>query len=86
MSAPQERAQLSPAIEALGWIGMISITAAYVLNARGVLPDGALYQGLNAGGALALLVLCRAKRDWPTFALECVWLAVSLVGIGRSLF
>lgn len=72
-------------IEALGWAGMIAITLAFVLNARGVIDDGMLYQGMNAAGALALLVLCSAKRDWPTFTLEAVWLAVSIVGIVGAL-
>lgn len=65
-------------VQALGWYGMLAVTVAYALNARSVLDDGAPYLLLNATGAAALLVLCRYKRDWPTFALEVVWLAVSV--------
>ena len=68
-------------VSILGWYGMLAVTLAYGLNARGYLEPGLLYQSLNASGALALLVLCHVKRDWPTLTLEAVWLVASLVGL-----
>ena len=77
----QEDAHIPAWVEVLGWYGMLAITTAYALNARKILDDGLLYQGLNASGALALLILCRQRKDWPTFTLEGVWLLVSLWAI-----
>ncbi|MCB9919738.1 MAG: hypothetical protein H6832_15155 [Planctomycetes bacterium] len=81
MSATDAR-RPSAAIDALGWAGMVAVTAAFGLNAAKVLDDGAFYQALNAFGALALFVVCLRKRDWPTMTLEIVWLGVSLWRLG----
>ncbi|MCA8968321.1 MAG: hypothetical protein KDC95_01005 [Planctomycetes bacterium] len=72
-----ETARSSSAVEALGWTGMLAVTAAFGLNAAHVLGDGWFYQTLNAVGALALFVVCVRKRDWPTMTLELIWFAVS---------
>lgn len=80
-----DSAKPSRIVDALGWYGMLAVTAAYALNARGYLDDGLVYQSLNATGALALLVLCHAKRDWPTLTLEVVWLVASIAGLVAAL-
>ncbi len=65
--------------EALGWAGMITFLIAYYGISSGKLKaDGALYQWMNLGGAIAVSFSVFVKKAWPAFALEVVWGAIAL--------
>ena len=70
--------------EALGWAGASLILAAYALNSYGRLAaQGWVYQALNGVGAIGVLVAAATTNNWPTVALNSVWLLISLAALLR---
>ena len=68
--------------EALGWIGVLFILAAYALITLRVLDASSLAYGLlNALGAIGIMVSSYFKRDFQPVLLNLVWLVVAVIGI-----
>ncbi|MGK6349943.1 CBU_0592 family membrane protein [Parapedobacter sp. DT-150] len=72
------------AITAIGWLGFIFCTVAYLLlNTRMIRFDGALYQVLNAIGGLGLVISAIYFNDGPNIAANIVWVLIAVFGIFR---
>lgn len=66
----------------VGTFGVILILVAYLLLQLERLPSTSLwYSGLNAMGALALLVSLSFDMNLSAFIIELFWLLISLFGI-----
>lgn len=69
----------SARLEALGWIGMVMLLAAYAaVSFDLVARDGVPYVAVNVVGAALVGVICAAKRAWPAFALEAAWILLTI--------
>jgi len=72
-------------IDAVGWAGAASLLLAYGLTSAGRLPpEGARFQLLNLGGALALTVNSAYHGAWPSAALNIVWIAIGAAALVRA--
>jgi len=77
--APADDARSIAHLEALGWVGMALLLAAYAaVSFDLVARDAPLYVGVNVLGAALVAVICAVKRAWPAFALEIAWIALSV--------
>ena len=70
----------------LGYAGVGLVVVTYGLSQMGrmdvKLP---LYPGLNAVGALLILISLYFRPNPPSVVIELFWLAISLVGLVRAL-
>lgn len=67
------------AVEVVGWIGALSLLAAYTLLTAGrVTPSGRAYTALNLVGSGGLAANGIAHTAWPSAALNLLWLAVAI--------
>lgn len=70
----------------IGLIGMIMIVMAYYLNLMGQLHTTQIrYSLMNFLGALLLLLSLCFHFNLGSFMIEIFWVAISLVGVLRSL-
>ena len=66
-------------IDALGWIGALSLIAAYFcVSFRKIAADSALYQFMNAIGSLLLIVNTMYYRAYPSAFVNIVWIAIAV--------
>ncbi|NTV28831.1 MAG: hypothetical protein HGA80_02000 [Candidatus Omnitrophica bacterium] len=71
-------------LELVGWSGTAAFVVAYYLVSVGKLkPDGALYQWLNLGGAVAVGFSVFPRQAWPAFWLEVIWGGIALTALLR---
>ncbi len=71
-------------VEVVGWLGVVAVVAAYTLNIFSILTaDSALYQSVNALGAIGIIVAARAKRDYQPVVLNIIWLVIALIALVR---
>jgi hypothetical protein len=69
----------------VGWAGAASLLLAYGLTSAGRLPpEGARFQLLNLGGALALTVNSAYHGAWPSAALNVVWIIIGAAALVRA--
>ncbi len=68
-------------IEALGWVGVGCIVAAYALHTLAVIENGLLYQALNLGGALGIVVSSLDNKNYQPVVLNLIWAGIALIGI-----
>lgn len=72
--------------QAAGWVGMSLVLGAFaLLSSRRLDSDSARYQGLNAVGALFMVVSTWANRSWPSVALNVAWCAIGLLALISTL-
>lgn len=68
----------------LGTFGVVVIIMTYVLlQIERLRSDSFLYSMMNAVGASLILVSLYYSFNFPSFAVEFVWLLISLFGIGK---
>ena len=66
-------------IDALGWIGALSLIAAYFcVSFRKIAADSALYQFMNAWGSFLLIVNTVYYRAYPSAFVNIVWIAIAI--------
>lgn len=66
-------------IDVLGWIGAISLIAAYFcVSFRKIAPDHALYQLMNAVGSFLLIVNTAYYHAYPSAFLNLVWITIAI--------
>lgn len=71
-------------IEALGWAGAALILASYILLSNGRLQgQSAVYQWMNVGGAIGLVINSGWNGAIPSVALNVVWMAMGLFTLWR---
>jgi uncharacterized membrane protein YkvI len=70
----------------VGYVGVAFVVITYFLSQVGKMDSTrALYPGLNAIGALMILVSLYFRPNPPSVVIEFFWLAISLVGLVRAL-
>ncbi len=68
----------------LGVLGVVVTIAAYILlQVERLRSDSFSYSMLNAIGASLILISLYYNFNFPSFAVEFVWLLISLFGIGK---
>lgn len=73
------------AVNVLGWAGAACLLLAYGLASTGrVSAEGARFQLMNLGGALALTVNSGYYGAWPSAALNVVWIAIGVGALIRG--
>lgn len=74
-------------IELLGWYGTAAILLAYALVSFSVLqPASVPFQLLNITGAIGIVVVSFAKKNYQPGVLNVVWAVVAFIAIVRMLF
>jgi hypothetical protein len=68
--------------ELVGWVGAVTVLVAYWLVTRS--GTSVLYHMLNVVGAGGLLANALHHRAFPSTAVNLVWIAIALWGIGVS--
>ncbi len=69
-------------ITVLGWCGIIAILVAYALNSLDLLPvSHHVYQFLNLGGAIGLILEGAMKRDSPVVVLNVIWALIAIISL-----
>jgi hypothetical protein len=72
-------------IDLLGWAGAALVLASYILLSNGRLQgQSAVYQWMNVGGAMGLLINCAWNGAIPSVALNVIWLAMGLFTLWRT--
>lgn len=72
--------------DAAGFTGVILIIVAYLLLQLNKLPSSSpLYSGLNAIGALLVIVSLLFDFNVSAFLMEAFWFLISLMGLARTL-
>lgn len=70
----------------VGWIGVVAILTAYILNNFGIIASSnPWYLILNLVGSLALLLEAYLHHDVPPIFLDAVWALIAIVGLVRFL-
>lgn len=70
-------------IDIIGWVGAISLLAAYLLISNGKLSAKTYgYQGLNLLGSVCLIINSYSYGTIPLVALNTTWLLIGLYTIG----
>lgn len=69
-------------IEIGGWIGATVLLTAYFLVSRGrVKAQGALFQGMNFGASLLLLLNTYVNRAYPSAFVNLVWMGIAVYAL-----
>jgi hypothetical protein len=72
-------------VEIVGWIGALSILAAYGLLSFNRLPGHSrFYHLLNVLGAAGLIINSGWNRAFPSAALNLIWMAIGFYGMARG--
>ena len=72
-------------IDLLGWAGAALVLASYILLSSGRLQgQSAVYQWMNVGGAMGLLINCGWNGAIPSVALNVIWMAMGLFTLWRT--
>ena len=73
--------------EIAGWYGAVAIVTAYFLISFSLLtPTSIWYQALNLTGSFGIVVASFRKKDYPSTALNVVWILIGLVAITQIFF
>lgn len=71
-------------IDLLGWAGAALVLTSYILLSSGRLQgQSAVYQWMNVGGAMGLLINCGWNGAIPSVALNIIWMAIGLFTLWR---
>jgi len=72
--------------ESIGWFGAGAIMLGYALVSFEVLPpSSALYQILNASGALGIVYISFKKKAYQPGVLNIIWAIIAILAILRLL-
>jgi hypothetical protein len=72
-------------IATTGWIGAVSVLAAYLMLLRHrTSAEGLLYLSLNFLGSACLAVSASAAHAWSSAAVNLIWLAIGAAPLGRA--
>jgi hypothetical protein len=72
-------------VDIVGWIGALSILAAYGLLSFGKLPGHSrTYHLLNVVGATGLIINSGWNSAFPSAALNLIWMGIGLYGMARG--
>ena len=72
--------------DVIGLAGVSLVVGTYFLTQTGKMRvDEPLYPGLNAFGAVLILVSLQATPNLASVVIEVFWLGISLVGLVRAL-
>jgi hypothetical protein len=75
---------LRVATEVAGWVGALTLVAAYYASSVGVIrPDARAYQGMNVVGSVGLGAVAWSHHTWPSLALNALWLLIATAALGR---
>jgi hypothetical protein len=67
------------AIDAIGWIGAITLLLAYgALSFRKLAADTWLYQGANAAGSVCLVLNTLYYHAFPSAFVNLIWIGIAL--------
>jgi hypothetical protein len=71
-------------IDSIGWLGSLLVVAAYVSVSyeRFKLPPR-IFQALNAGGSLCLIVNTVYYHAYPSAMVNIIWLIIAIVALWR---
>jgi hypothetical protein len=71
----------------VGWYGAAAILGAYILLSFHVLaPDSFWYQGLNATGAIAIVIDAWKDHNYQPVVLNLVWAGIAIAALVRVWF
>jgi hypothetical protein len=69
-------------IEIIGWLGMLLILIAYYLiSSRRLEAKSVLYQLLNLGGAVGIVINAFYHKAFPSLALNTIWALIAFWAI-----
>lgn len=72
-------------VDVMGWIGAMAILVAYALvSAKKVQGDSTLYQWLNLGGSVMLIVNSFFYGAFPSVAVNVVWIGIATLALINS--
>ncbi len=72
--------------EALGWIGVVAILAAYALLTLRIWSNTSmLYFVFNGIGAVGILIDALAQKNWQPAVLNLFWLILAVIGAISSI-
>jgi hypothetical protein len=73
-------------VDVIGWCGAAAILLAYALLSFGfIIPNGFIYQILNATGSLCIAYISLQKKVFQPGVLNIIWMIVAVVSIVRLL-
>lgn len=73
-------------IDILGWLGSVSVLAAYGLNSyQKIKSDSILFYGLNIVGGILLIIYSVEKEAYPNVFINVVWVIIAVPAIFRVL-
>ena len=74
------------AVNVLGWIGVVSLLAAYwLVSTQKTTGDSSTYQGLNLLGALLVLVNSSYYGAYPSVGVNAAWIAIGAYTLATRL-
>ena len=72
-------------INILGWVGTVSYLIAYALvSMKKVEGDSLLYQGMNIGAGILLVIYTLYLEAYASTGLNAVWIGIGLFTLGRK--
>lgn len=71
-------------IEIIGWMAAVAVIAAYALISAGKLGgQSRIYQWMNIGGALGLVINTAWHGAWPSTAVNIIWAGIGGAALWR---
>ncbi len=74
---------LGAAIEVFGWLGALTVAAAYLLFSIHRIPNGYLFQAANLAGAGAMFVNGVYHSAWPSATTNIIWCGIAVWALSR---
>jgi hypothetical protein len=72
-------------IDAVGWAGAVLVLLAYALvSTNRVAAQSGIYQALNVGGAVGLVINSAWNNAIPSAVVNMVWIGIGLYALGRA--
>ncbi|NVM95676.1 CBU_0592 family membrane protein [Arthrobacter wenxiniae] len=73
----------STAIEVCGWLGALTVAAAYLLFSIHRIPNGYLFQTANLVGAGAMIINSIYHSAWPSAITSIIWCGIAGWALAR---
>lgn len=71
------------AIEVIGWLGALTVAAAYLLFSIHRIPNGYLFQAANLAGAGAMVINGVYHSAWPSATTNIIWCGIAAWALTR---
>ena len=68
-------------INVFGWLSLIAILLAYILNTFLPHLNKIIAIILNIFGSFFMLIICYKKKNWQPTILNFIWLVISIISI-----